>query len=376
MAILPTRSFTTIVSSIAAGMQGRISIFLNFAAGSVLRAMAEAYAGVLLWLQGMVLAVAKLTRLATSYGVDADSWMTDWGLISRIGAVPATGIVTFSRFTPSGSAPVILAGATVETADGSVNYVVYADTTNFAYSVDAGGYVLPPQIASIDVPVQCTASGVPGNALAGQITQITSEIQGIDAVTNAAAFTNGSDQETDEALKARFRLAISSLSKGTESAIELAIKSLRTGLECTIRSSADIDGTVDYGMVSVVVDDGSGNLPPDVLAACRAAVNAVRAASIRVGVYAAVLNPVHIQLTVNSRPGYDNPTVRAQAAAAIAAGVNSLGLGQGLPYFTVGSWALAVPGVASIDSLIVNGGLGDIAGDPRKTIKTHDIILS
>src|SRR4051794_8882880 len=98
MATLPTRSFNTIVSNISAGIQGRVSAFLTFAIGWVFRAIAESYAGVVLWLQGLTLEVAKLTRLATSYGADADSWIADWGIMTRLQAQPATGLLTFSRF--------------------------------------------------------------------------------------------------------------------------------------------------------------------------------------------------------------------------------------------------------------------------------------
>jgi uncharacterized phage protein gp47/JayE len=122
MATLPTRSFNRIVSDISAGIQGRVSSFLTFAIGSVFRAIAESYAGVALWLQGLILEVAKLTRLSTSRGPDVDSWIADWGIMTRLAAQPATGLLTFSRFTASGATPEILVGARVKTADNTQSF--------------------------------------------------------------------------------------------------------------------------------------------------------------------------------------------------------------------------------------------------------------
>ena len=377
MTVLDTRSKDTIVGAIAAGMQSQLSsAFLNFAKGKALRAIAEAYAGVCLWLQKEIIDDAKLTRLATSYGPDADSWIADFGIITRIGAIPATGLVTFSRYTASGAAPVVPVGAAVKTQDGSQTFLVYADTTNGAYSATANGYVMPAQVASVIVPVQAVNLGSQGNVAAGSISLIGSQITGVDTVTNPAAFTNGSDQESDEALKDRFPLAIASLSKGTDTAIENAVEAIKTGMQVQVLDSLDLSGATDYGMVTVIVDDGSGNISSDLLAACQNAVSSVRAAGIRFGVYAATITTANVQLTLNVKPGYYRPTVVAQLDAALGLAINSLGLGEGLSYFGVGAWSYAVAGVASIDNLTINGGTSDIAPSPLETIKTGSVIIN
>src|ERR1019366_8376541 len=98
MASLSTRNFTDIVRGTVAAIQAGSTQLLNLTVGSVLRAIVEANAGVILWLQGRVTYVLTLTRFNTSKGVDADSWAADFGF-TREPAKPATGQVTFGRFT-------------------------------------------------------------------------------------------------------------------------------------------------------------------------------------------------------------------------------------------------------------------------------------
>src|SRR5882724_841937 len=98
MASLSTMAFTDIVRATVAAIQAKSTKLLNLSVGSVLRAIVEAQAGVILWLQGLVAYVLTRTRFATSKGTDADSWAADYGFV-RLAARPATGQVTFTRFT-------------------------------------------------------------------------------------------------------------------------------------------------------------------------------------------------------------------------------------------------------------------------------------
>jgi lysozyme len=54
---------------------------------------------------------------------------------------------------------------------------------------------------------------------AGQINTITQALTGIDTVTNVTGFLNGSDAESDAALRTRFIAYVASLSKATKNAI-------------------------------------------------------------------------------------------------------------------------------------------------------------
>ena len=271
---LQVYTFTQIVSNVATAIQASASAALNFTAGSVLRAISEAVAGVVLWLQAIVLQVLTLTRAATSVGADLDSWCADFGF-DRLSARAATGQVTFSRFTATQQA-VVPVGAAVQTADSTQRFFVTTDTSNSAYNAGLGGYVLPANTASVNVPVQAVIAGAAGNVQAGAISVLTSAIPGVDTVTNGAAFLTGLDAESDANFRARFVLYLASLSKATKAAIGSAVLGVQQGLNYTITENQNYNGTANQGYFYVVLDDGTGQASSDLLARVNAAIEEVR----------------------------------------------------------------------------------------------------
>ena len=119
---LSLRTFDTMVQSMAAAVQASAAQLLDLTVGSTLRAVLEANASIGLWMQWLILLVLRTTRAATSSGDDLDSWMADLTL-TRLPAVGATGMVTFSRFTATVPA-LVPTGAMVRTADGTQTFAV------------------------------------------------------------------------------------------------------------------------------------------------------------------------------------------------------------------------------------------------------------
>jgi uncharacterized phage protein gp47/JayE len=385
MPTLPTQSFTTIVSNVAVGIQGRAAKLLNFSTGSTLRAIVEGFAGLFLWFQALVLQLLTAIRLSTSKGDDVDTWCADFMPVvpgtdsPRLGAQASTGIVTFSRFTAAPSSCFIAVGTTtVQTGDGSENFVVTADTTYATYSAALGGYTLAANVASINVPAQCTVPGSGGNVAIGAISTMTSPITGIDTVTNAAAFTNGFDEENDPALKARFVLYIASLAKGTEGAIGYAIQSIRQEMEYQIWEP----GTGGFTQLTVYVDDGSGAIPAATLTAAQVAAFAVKAAGVPMAVLAATSISADVTMTLTTAAGYDHPTAVAQAVAAITLYINGLGLGSTpaagtLSYLRLAQVVFNVSaGITDVTSYTLNGAQADLVPGAGQTIKSGSVIVS
>lgn len=93
---LSLRTFSTLVQNMAAAVQASAMQLLDLTVGSTLRAVIEANASIALWMQWLILQVLRITRAATSSGADLDSWMADLS-VTRLPAIAATGIVTFSR---------------------------------------------------------------------------------------------------------------------------------------------------------------------------------------------------------------------------------------------------------------------------------------
>lgn len=389
MAILTTKNFSTLVQEWAAVCQSSVaavfpSQVLTFTKGSIFRALAEAQASVSLWLQGLILQLLTVTRLATSAGSDVDSFVADFGM-TRLPGNPSSGFVTFSRATPTNPA-VIPVGAVVQSADGTQNFTVYADPTNSAYSVNAGGtgiagFTIPAAVASLNVGVQNTVPGSFGNVQSGVITIIQTGISGVDTVTNAGPFTNGFNQESDAALKTRFVLFINSLSKGTEGALEYAVASIQQGMQSQlIENPPPAPGQPPA--VTLYVDDGSGAIPSTTLTAAQAAANAARAAGVSLAVYGATALLANINMTLTTAPGYVHNTVVAQVVAAIAAYINGLGLGATptlgqLSYLRLAQVAFdASPGVIDVTAYTLQGLAVDLVPAAGQTIKSGTLVVN
>jgi len=211
--------------------------------GDVLLALFEAVATQEDFLQALAQTVNNLTRAQTSYGSDLDSWYGQFGF-SRLPAVYASGSETFTSLSPAASPVYIPAatltngvysgGAKVQTQDGSIVFQVIPDTTQVAYNATLNAYVLPAGQTSITATIQAMSAGAASNVVAGQLSQLGTNIAGIASVTNSAAISNGLDAESDTAYRARFVQWFSSLAEATETAILAAANDVQQGLQLTL----------------------------------------------------------------------------------------------------------------------------------------------
>lgn len=372
---LNIKDFPTIVSDQVAAIQASSSSLVSTTIGSIIRALAEANAAVVLWLQGLIIALLATTRASTSTGTDLDSWVADYGL-TRLAAVAATGQVTFSRFTPTLAASIPV-GATVQTADGTQVFTVVADTTNAAFVPATSSYNLAAGVSSLAIAVQAVTPGAGANVVIGGINTLSTAITGVDTVSNAAAFTNGANAETDAALRTRFVAYVASLSKATKQAVGYAITSLQTGLQYTLVENAQYNGTADYGYFYVVVDDGTGTPSGTLLTSVQNAVDAVRPVTSRFGVFAPVVVPAVTTMTATIAAGYDPVATKLLVKNAVANYINLLPLGTTLAYSRILQVAYdASPGVTNITALLVNGATADITATAQQVVKSTSVTVS
>lgn len=366
---LTTKSFTQLVSDATTAAQGYARQALDMSVGSVLRAIFEATSATVLWLQSLGLQILATTRASTSSGADLDSWMADFGL-SRLAAIPATGLVTFARFTATSEA-VIPVGTTVQTADGTQTYTVMADSTLTYYSAARGAYVLPATVPSAVVAVQAINAGAQGNAVAGAVSVITTSLPGIDTATNAAGLSNGADAESDEAFRARFQMYLQSLSKATKGAIGYAVSSYREGLTYSLVENQNKDGTAHDGFFYVVVDDGSGAPSDTLLAGVYNAIDAVRAFTVSFAVFAPDVVTAAVQLSITTAAGYDHATVVADVVTALQNYINTLPLGTPLNYTRLAQVAYDTsPGITNVNGMLINGTTFDLEVSPSQVVKS------
>lgn len=362
MANLNTQSFSALVSNFATAVQGSAYQLIDFTIGSVLRAIAEATGGVALWLQGLILQVAALTRAATSSGADLDSFFAQFGF-SRLPADAATTQETFSRFTPTNQA-LILVGDVVQTQDGSVQFAVVADSTNPAYSASQNGYVLPAGQASVSVAVQCTIAGTAGNVASGALNTLGTAISGVDTVSNGVAVTNGSAAESDAAARSRFVLFIASLERATLAAVLNAIQSVQVGMTGIVAENQQYNGMAQNGYFTVIANDGGGSLNSTEKTNVENAVEAVRPLCSTYSVHGPSAQVITVQMTITVDAEHVKATLVPLVQAAVAAYISSIettSSGALLPYSAIATQAYSVDGVTNVTGVLVNGGTSDIS---------------
>lgn len=136
---------------------------------------------------------------------DLDNFVQLFG-ISRMPAVRSTGIVTFSR---SGADLANTAFITVGTQVSDT-----ALPPNVFQTITGGS--IPPNVSSVDVPIQAVNAGAQANVEPHAISNIATPVTAISTVTNVSATSGGQAQETDSALRARWKATVFRNLAGTE----------------------------------------------------------------------------------------------------------------------------------------------------------------
>lgn len=360
MVTLNTQTYSQLVSSQVAAIQASSTQLIDFEVGSILLSIVESNtASVGLWIQALIITLLSATRLSTSTGEDVDTFIGDFNL-TRLPAVAATGTVTFARFTNTSQA-VVLTGTQVETADAAQIFTVTVDTSNPNYNSGYGGYVITAGVSSVDVPVQANVAGIGGNVGIGAINTLLQSIPFVDTVTNAAAFTNGVNVESDSAVKARFVLYINTLSRATKAAIGYAITSVQQGVQYNLTENFDYAGDPDLGYFYAVVDDGSHNPPDSFISAEGSAIDAYRGFTIAFGVFKPTTVTANVSMTITTDSNYTHSAVVAVVTAALSTYIDTLGLGNTLYYTRLEQVAYdSSPGVVDVYNVLLNSGTADL----------------
>jgi uncharacterized phage protein gp47/JayE len=372
---LNTQTFTQIVQNSVAAIQAGTKSFQDLTIGSILRAVMESSAAVVLFLQGLIVQLLSITRASTSTAGDLDSWAADYG-VARLAAANATGIVTFSRFTATAQA-VVPIGAQVQSFDGTQTFNVTLDTTNTAYNATLGGYVLGAATASISVPVQAVTAGAGGNVAIGALNVIIQAIPGVDTVTNAAAFINGANAETDAAFRTRFVAYIASISKATKGAIGYAITTLKPGVSYALVENSQYNGTAQMGYFYVVIDDGTGYPTSAFLSSAFNAIDSARPVTSTFGVFAPVVVTANVTMTITTGAGYTHSDLVTLVQTAITNYISVLTLGQTLAYTRLAQLAYdASPGVINVYLVTLNGATVDVTATSQQVVKAVSVLVT
>lgn len=139
-------------------------------------------------------------------GIDLDRFLSLWGFY-RLKGSRATGSVTFRRATPALSNISIPVGTQVSVRSTG-NQTIFFSTVAGAAIVTNG--------TEVTVPIEASTGGLIGNVGSYAINSFATNLAGVTEVFNASPITGGSNSESDEALRERFRRTFMRNVSGTE----------------------------------------------------------------------------------------------------------------------------------------------------------------
>lgn len=312
------------------GIQNRIT---DFIVGSKARTKIEALA---VELEQQDLAFYQALKKAIPVSV-YNSF--GFGLLA---SVAASGTVTFSRVAAATQNIIIPVGAQVSTR-GTLT------EPEKTYSVLASVTLVTGQ-TSVSASVACTVGGLGGNTGAATITNMKTTIPGIDAVTNASAFTNGQPAESEGERRLRFQEFIAGLGRAPRAGIAWGAKQAQL-----LNGSGQISERVTeamvfdpsaapWGEVAVWIYNGagynvSGGASSSLVARAQeiidgyidgsgVAIVGYKAAGVVATVTAVTTKKVDITGTITVATGSNKTTVKTQADAALVAYISSLAIGE------------------------------------------------
>jgi uncharacterized phage protein gp47/JayE len=369
---LPTRTFTDIVRDMSAAITASAGELVDLSIGSILRAIIEANAAIVLWAQWLALLTLQTTRAATSSGADLDSWMADFSL-SRLPAIAAAGIATFSRYS-SVAVAVVPVGTMVKTQDGSVSFLVAADQTNPAWSTVQSAYSLAVGVNSVDLPIIASLGGSFGNILSNTITLLASSIPGIDFVNNNLPTTGGTDPETDVAFRVRFGNFFAARSRATVDAIGYAISQVGPDLNYAVQENVDAAGNFRVGNILVVVDDGTGSLSLALFSSLSGAIEKVRPVGTTISIQPPSINPVNISMSWVLSPNLIVSTLQSLAQSSIEEYIDALPIGGMLSVTRISQLVYLIdPGIRNISNIGLNGQATDLTASATSSFKFQSL---
>lgn len=260
----------------------------------------------------------------------------------------------------------LLAGYRVQDKVSGTAYEVVADTTNPDFDALTGQYRIPADGTEVYTKIEAVVAGTVSHVTARTLSVLPTALSGIDGTENTYAIANASDTESNEALRARFKLFLQGLGNtGSRASIEAAIAGVQAGIQYTLLENVDVDGiTAKPGHFVALVSDLFGNLPQTLYALVVAAVDRVRPITVRWALKAPVLNQPVIVITVAvDTLLFDAVAVRAAVQLAVYSSFTNTGSGARLVSTQVLRLAQQTLGVTEVVGLTVNGnGFSNING--------------
>lgn len=276
----------------------------------------------------------------------------------KLPAVKASVTLRFTAPAPAASAITVPAGSGARVPGGNITYLT---TTSGTIAIGQ---------TYVDVLAAADTAGTVGNTTSAVITELVGSLAGISSVTNPAPVVNGRDEETDDERLTRFRSYVSSLARGTVSAVLYGVKtsalkdSLGQAYEYAALASLEepwlANPALPIGLVNVYIHNGAGGASVDLVAQAQRVVDGYylpdgtavpgwKSAGVKVVVAAAANINVDITGTISVDPTYQSAAVISDAKAAIRLYIQKLNVG--VPVLKAELLAIVkrdVPGVTNV----------------------------
>jgi hypothetical protein len=249
-------------------------------------AIAGSNSGASLYLQSLVYQLEAFSRASTAVGPDLDSWFAQFSYTDANGVFhgferplgsPASVSLQVTIQIPVGAPNVVIPALSIfqtqsiTVQPASVPMVFQVQTTQDYVFTSSGTYAIQCYAFTPITTTDTSGNSVTGYAIyngipPNQFTQQFSPISGVNAVTNAAAPTSGTNNASDSQARIDFINWILSLSDATYQALVAAIEDVAGGLvpgqTFELYDYASAPTFCQPGMISaVVIGPGSGQYP-------------------------------------------------------------------------------------------------------------------
>ncbi len=261
--------------------------------------------------------------------------------ISRRQAVKAGGMLRFSLNEAAGEAVEIPAGTQCMNGAGDV------------FVTTASARIAPGE-TQCEVGARAEKEGEAGNAAAGSITRMRHAPAGVSAVTNPAAFTGGSDSESDEELRERVLSSYRRLPNGANAAYYEALALSVAGVE----KAMVLPRKRGRGTVDVVFSASYGYPDQELVEKVRELISQRREICVDVDVSAPSTKAVDVSAALRVSSGYDFEEVKARAVNAIGAYFGGDKLGESIYAAKITSILMSLEGV---ENCVLSAPASDIA---------------
>lgn len=230
--------------------------------------------------------------------------------VARGGSKRAEGTLVFSRYVPI-SFDLVIPKGTVCASSGAVEY----ETTQEA--------VLAAGSVTVSAPARAVAGGSGGNAAAGYINTLVSEVNGINYVTNTQAFSGGADPESDEDYRARILAGIGRLEGFGSAGYYEGIALEQAGVK-----SAQAGISEDGSAVTVYVWGDGEAVSSEAVQELQGKLSGRRPLGVTVTVQAATTQKVPVGAMLKMRGGADFAAASAAVTAAVKEWLGKRSVGE------------------------------------------------